>query len=191
MGRMYWTMNLVTTIALASISSTVAFPGLSRISRDRVTALGDRRCEVDVLTRRETLQSWVVGAAAISTGLLASPEMASPFLNKISNQYDDRPKQRGSKVCVIWTVEVALVDYRFAINYSLKFDRYTFAAERTRCGHAKRYGRRRILGSKSVWLWWVLPLIRCLMLRFISYPISIAYCLRNNKSSPQLLLLHW
>jgi hypothetical protein len=92
-------MNLVAAIALASISSTVAFSGLSRISRDRVAALSDQRREVDVLTRRETLESWVVGAAAISTGFLTSPEMALAFPNKISNQYDDRPKQRGSKVC--------------------------------------------------------------------------------------------
>ena len=122
-------MNLVATIALAaSISSTVAFSGLSQISRHSVTALSHQRREVDVLTRRETLESWVVGAAVISTGFLTSPEMALAFPNKISNQYDDRPKQRGSKVCVICTVEVALVDffghYRFAINYSLlKFDR--------------------------------------------------------------------
>jgi ABC-type enterochelin transport system permease subunit len=108
--RMYWTMNLA-TIALASISSTVAFSGLSRISRDRVTALSHQRREVDVLTRRETLESWVVGAVVISTGFLTSPEMALAFPNKISNQYDDRPKQRGSKVCVFCTVEVALVDF--------------------------------------------------------------------------------
>ncbi len=68
--------------------------------------MGDQSREVDVLTRRETLESWVVGAAAISTGFLASPEMALAFPNKLSNQYDDRPKQRGSKVCVICTVEV-------------------------------------------------------------------------------------
>ena len=92
-------MNLVAAIALASISSTVAFSGLSRISRDRVAALSDQRREVDVLTRRETLESWVVGAAAISTGFFTSPEMALAFPNKISNQYDNRPKQRGSKVC--------------------------------------------------------------------------------------------
>jgi len=90
-------MNLVATIALASISSTVAFSGLPRIYRVRITALNEKRSEVDALTRRETLESWVVGAAAISTGFLATPEKALAFPNKISNQYDDRPKQRGTK----------------------------------------------------------------------------------------------
>lgn len=51
--------------------------------------------EEATLTRRETLESWFVGAAAI--GFLASPEEASAFPNKISNKYDDRPRQRGAK----------------------------------------------------------------------------------------------
>ncbi|KAL3791556.1 hypothetical protein ACHAW5_000859 [Stephanodiscus triporus] len=91
-------MNLVATIALASIASTVAFSGIPRgISRVGVTALNEKRSEADVLTRREALESWIVGAAAISTGFLASPQKALAFPNKISNQYDDRPKQHGSK----------------------------------------------------------------------------------------------
>jgi hypothetical protein len=104
-------MNLVATIALASIASTVAFPGIPRgISRVGGTALNEKKSEVDVLTRRETLESWIGGAAAISTGFLASPQKALAFPNKISNQYDDRPKQRGSKVRVVRMAEVAWFD---------------------------------------------------------------------------------
>jgi hypothetical protein len=104
-------MNLVAAIALASISSTVAFSGLPRTSRVTIKALNENRREVDVLSRRETLESLVVGTAAVLTGFLASPEDALGFSNKISNQYDDRPKQRGSKVCSV----VCLRGYRFAI----------------------------------------------------------------------------
>ena len=69
----------------------------------RSTALNESRRAVDVLTRRETLESFVVGTgtAAVLSGFLASPEDALAFPNKISNQYDDRPKQRGSKVCAV------------------------------------------------------------------------------------------
>jgi hypothetical protein len=63
--------------------------------------LSEKSRDVDALTRRETLQTFVVGTAAILDGFIASPEKALAFPNKISNQYDDRPKQRGSKVCVV------------------------------------------------------------------------------------------
>ncbi|KAL3762960.1 hypothetical protein ACHAWU_001107 [Discostella pseudostelligera] len=96
-------MNLVTVtaITLATISSSVAFTGVTRTDTASASASGsslnDNSCDVDMPTRRETLQSWLAGAATLSTGLLASPDQAAAFPNKISNQYDDRPKQRGTK----------------------------------------------------------------------------------------------
>ncbi len=51
------------------------------------------------LARREILSKLVNGAASavvFSVGI-SSPEPASAFSNKISDKYDDRPKQRGAK----------------------------------------------------------------------------------------------
>mmetsp|Transcript_23497 Transcript_23497/g.49703 ORF Transcript_23497/g.49703 Transcript_23497/m.49703 type:complete len:269 (+) Transcript_23497:1304-2110(+) len=90
-------MKLVSIVALSGIASSVAFTGVAPSSRtSRVAALnGQRGDDNGMQTRRETLQSWLVGAAAV--GFIASPEQALAFPNKISNQYDDRPKQRGGK----------------------------------------------------------------------------------------------
>jgi hypothetical protein len=95
-------MNLISIIVLATVPSSVALSDVTRTgtNTNRVARI-DRhmRCDdVDISTRRETLQSWLVGAATISTEFLAYPNQAMAFPNKISNQYDDRPKQRGSKV---------------------------------------------------------------------------------------------
>lgn len=46
----------------------------------------------DVNTRRESLQKLM---SAVALPLLASSSPANAFDNKISNQYDDRPKRRG------------------------------------------------------------------------------------------------
>ena len=52
--------------------------------------------ESTLLTRRESLaKSWLAGVMA--AGIVSSSETASAFPNKISDKYDDRPKQRGSK----------------------------------------------------------------------------------------------
>ena len=37
-------------------------------------------------------------AMVFSNGLFSSPEEAVAFPNKVSNKFDDRPKQRGAKV---------------------------------------------------------------------------------------------
>lgn len=94
--------KLVSVVALAGITSSVSFTGSVRqpAGAVRIASLNSKSsdgCEDDlVLTRRKTLESWLVGAAAI--GFLASPENAMAFDNRISTQYDDRPKQRGAKV---------------------------------------------------------------------------------------------
>lgn len=49
----------------------------------------------DVSSRRKVLER---GTAFISFLLLTDQSPANAFENKISNQYDDRPKQRGSQV---------------------------------------------------------------------------------------------
>lgn len=98
-------MILVSIIAVASISSSAAFTGAPLITRtSRIASLNGKTDahahdsmgeDNAMLTRRETLKSWFVGAASI--GFLASPENAMAFDNRISKQYDDRPKQRGGK----------------------------------------------------------------------------------------------
>ena len=103
-------MILITTIALANVVSCAAFAGLPLTtagSTRRLPVLNEEKSdnmhdslreEDDVmLTRRETLG--LVGSAAF--GVLLSPNDAFAFPNKVSNQYDDRPKQRGSKVCCL------------------------------------------------------------------------------------------
>ena len=103
-------MIIITAIALANVVSCAAFAGLPLTagrSTSRLPFLNEEKSdnmhyslceEVDVmLTRRETLG--LVGSAAF--GVLISPNDAFAFPNKVSNQYDDRPKQRGSKVCCL------------------------------------------------------------------------------------------
>lgn len=48
---------------------------------------------VNTLSRRAAFGAGLAGIAALGTG-----NVASAFENKISTQYDDRPKRRGSKV---------------------------------------------------------------------------------------------
>lgn len=58
-------------------------------------------------TRRETFQKTFGSAIAIvASSLVSRPNAALAFPNKISNQYDDRPKQRGSmaSVCVAHSI---------------------------------------------------------------------------------------
>jgi hypothetical protein len=104
-------IRLIATIALAANFSTiVAFTGIaqspviiSSTSRARLitTALNEKKFNNIESTRRETLR-----AVAISTAFLVNNNNALAFPNKISTQYDDRPKQRGSKVrlCVVCCV---------------------------------------------------------------------------------------
>lgn len=93
--------KLVCVVALAGIASSVSFTGSVRqtAGATRIASLNAKssngREDDLVLTRRKTLESWFAGAAAI--GFLASPENAMAFDNRISTQYDDRPKQRGAK----------------------------------------------------------------------------------------------
>lgn len=59
-------------------------------------------------SRREVLHHAAVAFLAPSTilfftGVLDS-SVANAFANKVSNQYDDRPKRRGPQVCVCWRV---------------------------------------------------------------------------------------
>lgn len=89
---------LAVTSALAACASSLAFTGgrLDAVRTSSVVALAGKRSGDDAMpTRREMMQSLVIGAASV--GLIASPEEVLAFPNKISNQYDDRPKQRGSK----------------------------------------------------------------------------------------------
>jgi hypothetical protein len=55
-------------------------------------------------TRREVLQQHAAMFLAPSTVLffmgVMDPSVANAFANKVSNQYDDRPKRRGPQVCV-------------------------------------------------------------------------------------------
>lgn len=100
-------MKLVSIIALAGITSSVSFTGIPLITAraNRIAPLNGKKSNAHdsnmreeddgILTRRETLKSWGVGAAAI--GFMAFPGKATAFPNKISTQYDDRPKQRGAK----------------------------------------------------------------------------------------------
>ena len=103
------TMNLLLTIALASIASSAAFTAAPSVSsstnRAAVISLneakngfggGDDNHNV-IQTRRDTLQSIIIGGTAVVVAGSA-PNIAMAFPNKISNKYDDRPRQRGSKV---------------------------------------------------------------------------------------------
>ena len=89
---------LNTIITLAGIScSTVAFTCSSPSAGGRVTtSLNSNEKENDNdITRREAL---INGVAAVAGIVLASPNNALAFDNKISDKYSDRPRQRGSKV---------------------------------------------------------------------------------------------
>ena len=93
---------LNTIITLAGIScSTIAFTCNSPLSTNRrvaATSLNEKKNGNDILiqtTRREAL---INGAAAATAIVLASPNKALAFDNKISDKYSDRPRQRGSKV---------------------------------------------------------------------------------------------
>jgi hypothetical protein len=61
-----------------------------------------------VITRRNALQQWTLAIAAATTTstitFLSSTQSVLAFENKISNQYDDRPRQRGSQVCVYFPI---------------------------------------------------------------------------------------
>lgn len=160
-------MNLFTIITLATASSSLAFSGITRIASDvtRSASLNDSRCDVDrpMPTRRETLQSWLVGAATLSTGFLASPEHAMAFPNKISNQYDDRPKQRGSKVvcffalylsnCLYLVCQPLLLVHHAHIYPPRSSQKIAilFTASRSRCSKAEGYDWRRIFGTQTLW----------------------------------------
>jgi len=91
---------LNTIITLSGIScSTVAFT-CSPLSNNRrvATSLNEKKNGNYILiqtTRREAL---INGAAAAASIVLASPNNALAFDNKISDKYSDRPRQRGSKV---------------------------------------------------------------------------------------------
>lgn len=102
-------MNLFSFFALASIASSAAFTTNAPTARasSNISAASKGKLSSDVsdgddamlTTRRETLSSLLAGstAAAAAIGFLASPEKAMAFDNRISNKYDDRPKQRGAK----------------------------------------------------------------------------------------------
>jgi len=51
----------------------------------------------DVVTRRDAFASVLAGSVAIPAILVAAPDEAEAFANKISDKYDDRPKRRGPK----------------------------------------------------------------------------------------------
>lgn len=90
---------LNTIITLAGIScSTVAFT-CSPLSNNRrvVTSLNlnEKKNDDDIISRRQAL---INGAATVAGIVLASPNNALAFDNKISDKYSDRPRQRGSKV---------------------------------------------------------------------------------------------
>ncbi len=148
-AKSFPTMNLINFIALATVSSSSAFsvPRVASVT-NRVSSLNARRCGItDMPTRRDTLQSWLVGASTLSTGFLASPDQVMAFSNKISNQYDDRPKQRGSKV------GFALHHLRLVTPLSTYLNAILFTASRTRCINAERHGRQRILGTETMRCW--------------------------------------
>ncbi|KAL9181442.1 hypothetical protein ACHAXT_010247 [Thalassiosira profunda] len=92
-------MHLTAALLLAGIASCAAFAGPRTYGAPRApAALNAERSDANegdaAMTRRETLaKSLMIGVGAFGT--LTSE--AGAFPNKISNQYDDRPKQRGSK----------------------------------------------------------------------------------------------
>lgn len=99
-------MKISSLCILASITSAGAFAPSAPPSR--VGEVAATRIDTDdgdsstLTTRRATLESLVGAAAAM--GVLASPNSAMAFDNRISTKYDDRPKQRGAKVSKIaWT----------------------------------------------------------------------------------------
>ena len=96
-------MKLSATIAIASISScAAAFTGVpipvgGAGRAEALNALSEDTSDGDgiMASRREAIGSFFTCAAAIE--FLATPQQAIAFPNKISNAYDDRPKQRGGK----------------------------------------------------------------------------------------------
>jgi len=90
---------LNTIITLAGIScSTVAFTCSSPSTGKRVevaTTLNEKKNDDDIISRRGAL---INGVATVAGIVLASPNNALAFDNKISDKYSDRPRQRGSKV---------------------------------------------------------------------------------------------
>lgn len=73
----------------ATIIATTALPALAfnNVNTDASTSL---------FSRRETLAKSFAGIVAVA-GVLGTADKANAFPNKISDKYDDRPKQRGSK----------------------------------------------------------------------------------------------
>ena len=51
----------------------------------------------DVVSRRDAFASILAGSVVIPSVLVAAPDDANAFANKISDKYDDRPKRRGPK----------------------------------------------------------------------------------------------
>ena len=74
------TLCLVLVALSASMACVAAFGGTS-----------------DVVSRRDAFASILAGSVAIPSVLVAAPDNANAFANKISDKYDDRPKRRGPK----------------------------------------------------------------------------------------------
>jgi uncharacterized protein (DUF1499 family) len=85
---------LSTTAFLAVTTTAITTIQLNSVSEDHQVQHVDT--ETPLLTRRESLAK-SLWAGVMAAGILSSSDAANAFPNKISNKYDDRPKQRGSK----------------------------------------------------------------------------------------------
>mmetsp|Transcript_27740 Transcript_27740/g.57087 ORF Transcript_27740/g.57087 Transcript_27740/m.57087 type:complete len:285 (-) Transcript_27740:29-883(-) len=107
-------MNTLFTITIAAIHHGYCISAFTPSPQNKVVACrsgsplcaslgGNRDHEEDPCpsanARREFLSKLFNGAtsAAVVSTVMFSPEPASAFSNKISDKYDDRPKQRGAK----------------------------------------------------------------------------------------------
>ena len=96
-------MKFVVPILASIALSTSAFTAPTTLqSRCSSTSLSNAKnddvdiIETSLLTRRESLVKSCL-AGAMTAGILIPSDAANAFANKISDKYDDRPKQRGSK----------------------------------------------------------------------------------------------
>ena len=122
--------NLLLAIALASIASSAAFIAAPSVSsstnRVAVISLNEKKNGFGggddnnngIQTRRDTLQSIIIGGTAVVVAGSA-PDIAMAFPNKISNKYDDRPRQRGSKVRCYFGRHCKIESIIYALLYNL------------------------------------------------------------------------
>lgn len=89
---------ILATISLSASAFTASSIQQCRCSADTLLHASNNAVDLEasLLTRRESLVKSCL-AGALAAGIVSPTDAANAFPNKISDKYDDRPKQRGSK----------------------------------------------------------------------------------------------